>query len=134
MEVLDTKTDIGLIREQNEDVVLAIPHPDNSKIKLLIAADGMGGKEHGEIASKFVSYSLRKWFLNKDVKTLNDTHKSEQLLKRYIKVLNNNLIKDFGEDKLGTTLTLALINAKETLVLNTGDSRAYIYKDKKLIQ
>ena len=35
---------------------------------------------------------------------------------------------------MGTTLTLALINKNKTLVLNTGDSRGYIYKNKKLIQ
>ena len=45
MEILETKTDIGLIREQNEDTVLAICHPRNKNIKLLIAADGMGGRQ-----------------------------------------------------------------------------------------
>ena len=35
---------------------------------------------------------------------------------------------------MGSTLTLALINKNNTLVLNTGDSRAYIYKRRKLIQ
>ncbi len=134
MELLETKTDIGLVREQNEDTVLAVNHPKNQKLKLLICADGMGGREHGEIASKYVSYSLKKWFMSKETKLLENTAKAEQLLRRYIKLLNGNLIKDFGEDKLGTTLTLALINKKNTLILNCGDSRAYIYKKNQLIQ
>lgn len=134
MELLDTKTDIGLIRENNEDSVLSIKHPKNKNIKLLIVADGMGGRDCGEIASNYIVDSLNKWFINKDIKVLNDTEKAEDLLKKYIKKLNGNLIKKYGEDKLGTTLTLALINKKNTLVLNTGDSRAYIYKNRKLIQ
>ena len=134
MEILDVKTHIGLIREKNEDNVLAIAHPKNAKVKMLLVADGMGGREHGEIASKYVTESLEKWFQNKDIKVLNDTKKTAELLTKYIKTLNSNLIKKYGEDKLGTTLTLAIINKKETLLANVGDSRGYIYKDKKLIQ
>ena len=51
-----------------------------------------------------------------------------------IKVLNTNLIRDYGEDVLGTTLSLALINKKNTLILNIGDSRIYTYKEKNLTQ
>ena len=134
MEILDVKTHIGLIREKNEDNVLAIAHPKNAKVKMLLVADGMGGREYGEIASKYVTESLEKWFQNKDIKVLNDTKKTAELLTKYIKTLNSNLIKKYGEDKLGTTLTLAIINKKETLLANVGDSRGYIYKDKKLIQ
>lgn len=134
MEILDTKTDIGRIRERNEDAVLSIRHPKNKNIKLLIVADGMGGKEHGEIAANYVIMYLHKWFLNKDIKVLNDNEKIITLLTRYINTLNKNLIKKYGIDKLGTTLTLALVNNNNTIVFNVGDSRCYIYKDKKLIQ
>ena len=134
MEILETKTDIGLVRDKNEDAVLAIRHPRNKNFKLLIAADGMGGKKHGEIASNYIVNALNRWFCNKDVRTLIDTEKTEELLRKYIKSLNTNLIKKYGEDNLGTTLTLALINKKNTLILNIGDSRLYIYKNRRLIQ
>ena len=134
MEIFETKTDIGLVREKNEDAVITSSHPRNKHVKILITADGMGGRDRGEIASNFVATSINRWFLNKDIKTLNDTEKVEQLLTRYIKKLNTDLIKKYGEDTLGTTLTLALINRNNTIIFNTGDSRAYIYKDKKLIQ
>lgn len=134
MEIFEARTDIGLVREENEDAVLAIRHPRNKNIKLLIAADGMGGRKHGEVAANYVADSLSRWFCNKDIRTLNDTDNVEKLLKKYIKTLNTNLIKKYGEDKLGTTLTLALINKKNTLILNIGDTRAYIYKNKRLLQ
>ena len=134
MEILDTKTDIGLIREKNEDNVLAIAHPKNKNIKLLIVADGMGGKEHGDIAANYVIMYLHKWFINKDIKVLNDNDKVIELLNKYIKKLNSDLIKRYGKDTLGTTLTMALINKNNTIVFNVGDSRCYIYKRKNLIQ
>ena len=134
MEILETKTDIGLIRSQNEDTVVAIKHPRNKNIKLLLAADGMGGREFGEIASSYIAKSLTRWFYNKDIRTLNNTKRVEQLLKTYIKKLNTNLIKKYGEDTLGTTLTLVIINKKDTLIINIGDSRTYIYKKKKILQ
>lgn len=134
MEILQTKTDVGQIRDQNEDVVLALKHPKNKNIKLLLAADGMGGRDKGEVAAAYVATRIEKWFKNKDIKTLNNTKKVEKLLSRYVKTINAQLIKKYGEDHLGTTLILVLINKKETLFLNIGDSRAYIYKKRKLIQ
>ena len=67
MELLDTRTDIGLIRDNNEDASTAIYHPKSKNLKLLIVADGMGGKEHGEFASNFVVEKLKNksrtdWF------------------------------------------------------------------------
>ena len=134
MEILDTKTDIGLIREKNEDATLSITHPKNKSIKLLIVADGMGGKEYGDIAANYVIMYLHKWFINKDIKILNDNDKVIELLNKYIKKLNSDLIKKYGTDTLGTTLTMALINKNNTIVFNVGDSRCYIYKRKNLIQ
>ena len=134
MEILDTKTDIGLIREKNEDATLSITHPKNKNIKLLIVADGMGGKSLGDIAANYVIMYLHKWFVNKDIKLLNNNDKVIELLTKYIKTLNTNLIKKYGRDKLGTTLTLALINKNNTIIFNVGDSRCYIYKKRNLIQ
>ena len=134
MDLLQAKTDVGLMREQNEDAVIAIKHPKNKNIKLLIAADGMGGRDKGEVASNYVVSSLEKWFCNKKIKILNQTDKVEKLLRAYIKKLNTNLIKKYGQDKLGTTLILAIVNRHNTLIINVGDSRAYIYRKRNLIQ
>ena len=134
MDLLQTKTDIGRVREQNEDTVLAVKHPKSKNIKLLLAADGMGGREKGEVASSFVASSIEKWFCGKSTKILENLNKTEELLKVYIKTLNTKLIKKYGKDKLGTTLILAIINKENTLIMNVGDSRCYIYKNKRLIQ
>lgn len=134
MEILQKKTDIGLVRDKNEDASLIVKHPKNKNIKLLAVADGMGGKTDGDIAANYVINSLNKWFINKKIKQLNNTEEIEKLLKSYLKRLNSFLIKKYGSNHLGTTITIALINNKHTIFFNCGDSRGYVYKDKKLIQ
>ena len=134
MDILETKTDIGLIRETNEDKAIALMHPKNKNIKLLAVADGMGGKEDGELASNYIVNSLEKWFKNKSIKTLNNTVELEKLVKSYVKRLNTALVRKYGDNHLGSTLTLAIINKKHTLFINCGDSRGYIYKKNELFQ
>ena len=134
MEVLDMKTDIGKYRECNEDAITFICHPKNKKIKLLAVADGMGGKEFGDIASSYTIERISNWFIKKDIKTINNNDKLSSLVNRLVKTINTELIKKYGTDILGTTLTMAIVNKKNTLVFNIGDSRCYIYKKKKLIQ
>lgn len=134
MELLQSRTDIGLVRENNEDVVLTLSHPKNKSIKLLLVADGMGGRIKGEEASQYVAGTVKNWFLKKDIKILSDTEKTRKLLEKYIKTINTQFIKKNGPDKMGTTLTFAIINKKNTLVGNVGDSRCYVYQNKELIQ
>ena len=134
MEVLDMKTDIGKYRDCNEDSITFIRHPKNKKIMLLAVADGMGGKAFGDIASSYTIERVSNWFLKKDVKTLNKKDKVISLVHRLIKTINNELIKKYGTDVMGTTLTLAIVNSRTTIVFNIGDSRCYIYANKELIQ
>ena len=56
-------SDIGKIRENNEDSFLEL-NIDNSdeKLLLLVVADGMGGHNAGEIASKTVVNSIENYF------------------------------------------------------------------------
>ena len=134
MKLIQTETNIGLIRQKNEDAVLAINHPKQKDIILMIVADGMGGKEHGELASNYTIKTIEKWFKEKDPKTLNNTNKTTELLEKLIYKINEDIIKKYHENHSGTTLCMAIINKINTLFMNVGDSRAYIYKNKKLIQ
>lgn len=134
MEILDKVSETGPIRSRNEDAVTYINHPKNSKIKLFAVADGMGGKEFGEVASNYTINEVSKWFIKKDLAIINDNERCVSLLKRLIKRINKNLILEYGENKLGTTLTLAIKNKSNTIVVNVGDSRCYTYKNDELIQ
>ena len=122
MGVLDKKTDIGKFRECNEDAVALLCHPKNKNIILLAVADGMGGKAFGDIASNYT------------IDRINDSDKVIDLVERLIKSINTSLIKKYGSDIMGTTLSLAIVNKNNTIIFNIGDSRCYAYKDSKLIQ
>ena len=134
MKIVQSISNIGLIRKNNEDVALSLKHPQDSNIILLVVCDGMGGKEYGEVASKYVSEKLEKWFKGRQLSTLKNIDKCECQLRVLIEKINKELIDKYGVNVLGTTLSLALINKTDTLILNIGDSRIYIYKDRKLIQ
>ena len=134
MSIIQKETNIGLVRKKNEDAVTAVTHPKNKNIILLAVADGMGGKEEGELASNYTIRAIEKWFLERDIKALNNNEKTIYLLDKLIHKINTDIIKKYGKNHTGTTLSLAIVNNKKTLFVSIGDSRAYIYKKKKLIQ
>jgi protein phosphatase len=126
-------SDIGLARGNNEDSAITITHPYNPTIKLLAVADGVGGKENGEVASNFAIDTLRDWFIGAPADKLDNTHYLVKNIGKVIKFINNYLYLAKGNE-CSTTLTCAVINEKETIVANIGDSRAYIVKDDELVQ
>jgi Serine/threonine protein phosphatase len=134
-DLLDSLSDVGLSRGNNEDSVLTIIHPTNPSLKLLAVADGVGGKECGEIASNFAVDTLEKWFLNLSENHINNSAYISRSLLQMIKFINNYLyiVKSYRTG-CGTTLTCAIINEKETIIANVGDSRAYIVKDEEMKQ
>lgn len=134
MEILQAISDIGLLREINEDYVFCTSHPQDKEIKLLILADGMGGKNQGDVASQEVVANIEAWFYKENIEMLGEVDKVSGLLDKRINEVNTYLIQKYGKDFLGTTLTLAIVGKNKTLLYNVGDSRGYIYKNKELIQ
>ena len=134
MKIIQSESNIGLIRKNNEDVALALTHPKDETLHLLLVADGMGGKELGEYSSDYTAKTIEKWFKTKSPKTLNNLEKVEDLIYDLIEKISKDIIKKLGTNISGTTLTMAIVAKDATLIVNVGDSRCYIYKNKKLIQ
>ena len=134
MKIIQSKTNVGLIRENNEDFSVSISHPREEEIILLLVADGMGGKEYGEVASSFVAQSIEKWFRTSRVSLFLKVEKVEDALISLVEKANLELISRFGRNVTGTTLSLALITPNYTFTLNVGDSRIYFYRKRKFIQ
>lgn len=128
--ILEKKTDIGLYRKNNEDFVHVCSHPDDPNMHLLMVADGMGGRKNGEIASYTIVNSLYNYFIMNDAELFKDYDLLQTKLTNFIGYVNEEIIKRYGENTLGTTLCMAIVNDDKTLILNIGDSRCYIYKDK----
>jgi protein phosphatase len=126
-------SDIGLVRENNEDVWGGI-----EELQFFVLADGMGGHKGGEVASReAVSHLLKiikKSFKGKG-KSLEEA--KEALQSAIIQV--NQLVFKMGKSDhklkgMGTTLSCIMIYGEEIILGHVGDSRIYRLRDKKLEQ
>ena len=126
------QTDPGKVRSHNEDSVNIVKNRNNEY--LVVVADGMGGREQGDVASQEVVADVESWFYNADIDILRKIDYVSDLLDSQVKKTNKYLIDKYGKNYLGTTLTVAIIGRDKTLFYNIGDSRGYIYKEKALIQ
>jgi len=105
-------------RDNQED---AIAQWDN---RLFVLCDGMGGHEHGEVASQTVSQSIVTWFkehVNPEEPFTDD------LLKEAIEYAYTELDKyaNGNPRQMGTTLTLIYIHKQGITAAHMGDSRIY---------
>ena len=136
------KTDVGRRRKLNEDNLLI-----DRAINLYAVADGMGGHNAGEIASKMAIETLHA-FIDKshgEEKDITWPYGLEpnlsfeaNRLKTAIKLANKRVFKaaDNREDYtgMGTTLVAALVNDGTLTVGNAGDSRCYMVREGKISQ
>ena len=105
-------------RDNQED---AIAQWDN---RLFVLCDGMGGYEHGEVASQTVCQSIGKWYqehLNVE-EVLSDDQLREAIEYAYTELDN---YADGSPRQMGTTLTLLYIGSKGVTAAHMGDSRIY---------
>ena len=138
---LVAKTDIGQKRETNEDNVDLVIDPEsfNRKLncKILVVADGMGGHEKGEVASKIAVEKFIETIkesilhLSQETKNIN----FEEILIKAVDVANSEVwkISEQNPNRIGTTLVGAVIVDNQIFIANVGDSRAYLVSPKKSI-
>lgn len=128
-------TDTGNVRENNEDSYYI---SDNKNLNLFIVADGMGGCNGGEVASKYAVETVTKYFFD----NYDNCNKDDESIKKFIKdaittansFVFNKSFSDIDLTGMGTTLTLLLIENNNYFVGHIGDSRAYLIRDGSLIQ
>lgn len=119
-----SKTDIGMVREVNQDYVYVSDKPIGNLPNLLVVADGMGGHKAGEFASKFVVEVLKQEL------ALSETDNPEEIIRKAIMVANHKLIETAKQDVrlegMGTTLVVATVIERTLYFANIGDSRLYV--------
>lgn len=120
-------TDIGRYRKMNQDYVYTSDRPVGNLPNLFIVADGMGGHNAGEYASRHTAETI--------VATA-ETSAHElpaAVLEEAILAANWELIRHASMDKsmwgMGTTVVAAVILGSRLYVANVGDSRLYIVND-----
>lgn len=120
------KSDAGNVRELNEDYASFI---ENEQFKIYLVADGMGGHNAGEIASKLAVKSIIRYLLE-------HSEEDENLLLNAVKYANNEIYEiSQKNDKckgMGTTITGCFIKGDIIQVVNVGDSCCFSIKDNKI--
>lgn len=125
-------TDIGKKRKLNQDYVFASDTPLGNLPNIFIVADGMGGHNAGDYASKYcVEFFTQR---------ISDSNISSPIanIEEAISATNDNLLSKAKENMelqgMGTTFVVATIYDKMMYIANIGDSRLYVIsKDIKQI-
>ena len=121
------KTDLGKARELNEDSYY-IPTEEN-ELRIYMLADGMGGYNGGEIASKLAIDSARKYLTNNFNTIPHDRINIEELVRSSMEYANMVVFEKSKEDPelegMGTTLELVLGYGNKIYIGHVGDSRIY---------
>jgi PPM family protein phosphatase len=113
-------TDIGRVRERNEDSILIAP-------PLYVVADGMGGHRGGQVASRVALETLESLASEGSGTLPENVHGAN-------KAVWDRSVEDERLAGMGTTLTGAQIDGASALIAHVGDSRAYLLRDGELRQ
>jgi PPM family protein phosphatase len=118
------QTDTGRRRRQNEDAFVCEP-------PLFAVADGMGGAQAGELASRLAAAAIEEGGL---------AIQGEEGVAGVVRTANARIfehsVRDPNAAGMGTTATVALVDeeAETATLAHVGDSRAYRYRDGVLEQ
>ena len=125
------KSDRGLLRENNEDFVLA-----DQDHGIFLLADGMGGGPAGEVASELAVTTAHALLL----RFLADTRPGQvaRLLAEALAAAHSAVAKralgDLSLQGMGTTLEIVALRGAEAVICHVGDSRIYLFRQGELRQ
>ena len=121
-------SDIGNKRSLNEDYA---GYLEKENYKIYVVADGMGGHNAGEVASKMAVEAIVS-YISENINNKN----YNEILKKAIKTANN-AIYDFASTSeklngMGTTVTACLVINNKGFVANVGDSSCFLIRNNKI--
>lgn len=124
-----SKTDVGRRREVNQDYVFVSENQIGGIPNLLVVADGMGGHNAGDFASRFTVETLKEE-LAQITNTQSENLEPETVISRAIQTANRRLLEiskyDARMSGMGTTLVVGTVIGDTLYFANIGDSRLYL--------
>ena len=132
-------TDRGLVRKSNEDSIGYVRY-DHSPVALAVVADGVGGHEGGEVASKLaietIDAYVRKAVLRAGSGGGYNDHWLEQTLSAAVEEANQKIVAQRKLQKslasMATTAVAVLLKEHQLVLANLGDSRCYRWRRQQL--
>jgi protein phosphatase len=115
-------SDTGRKRRRNEDNYVVAP-------PLFAVADGMGGAQAGEVASKLAASALED-----DEGPLHGVERVAALIREANRRVYERATSDPAASGMGTTMTVAVVEDGVVVIGHVGDSRAYLVRDGRMEQ
>ena len=116
-------SDTGRRRRRNEDNYVVAP-------PLFGVADGMGGAQAGEVASKLAASALE----GGTTEDLGGPARVEALIQEANRRIFDRASTDPTASGMGTTMTVALVEGMRVVIGHVGDSRAYLVRGDSMEQ
>ncbi|MBR5128985.1 MAG: Stp1/IreP family PP2C-type Ser/Thr phosphatase [Firmicutes bacterium] len=127
------KSDTGQKRSNNEDACFVLPMEN-----IFLVADGVGGGNAGEIASRTTVSEFANYITNNPIENVTNKYAVVNYFQDCIDKVNTKIYEmaiRYTENK-GMATTLSALYSKSGLayIANVGDSRVYLYRDGALVQ
>jgi PPM family protein phosphatase len=116
-------SDTGRRRRRNEDNYVVAP-------PLFAVADGMGGAQAGEVASRLAASALE----GEDADGLHGLERLDALIQEANRRIYDRASTDPTASGMGTTMTVALVEGMHVALGHVGDSRAYLVRGDQMEQ
>ena len=116
----------------NEDSFAVIQRGDRA---ILAIADGIGGLDQGEIASRYLTMYVEAWAENLDLESMGRMATIREFKSLMLK-LHDDLLA-IGDEKnchLGSTLIVAIVGNNKVIAGAVGDSRMYVRRESTVVQ
>ncbi|MBR6956575.1 MAG: Stp1/IreP family PP2C-type Ser/Thr phosphatase [Firmicutes bacterium] len=127
------KTDKGILRSSNEDACFVLLHD-----KVYILADGVGGGNSGEIASRTAVSEIANYVVKHPLSHLLDKYEIVGYMRDAFEAANTKIYdmaraheENFG---MATTAIIVYVNKGKAYIGNIGDSRVYLYRNGDYLQ
>lgn len=120
-------TDVGVRRKHNEDAIISRP-----EVGLWAVADGMGGHEAGDVASRMVTEALAAIPRAENFSVFVD--QVEDALLTVNHTIRDHAAKEFGGRMMGSTVVAMAADEGYGACVWAGDSRLYQLRDGELLQ
>lgn len=130
-----SKTDVGCVRELNEDSVRIVipgsPEKRAQKGVLVMVCDGMGGHAGGEVASQLAVNTINEYYMN-------SSQPVAPALREALLAANSAIFEKARREPelrgMGTTGTALVLRGSQAYYAHVGDSRLYLVRGESIYQ
>lgn len=127
------KSDRGLRRKNNEDACFILPSN-----KVYVVADGVGGGNAGEIASRTAVSQIASYIDRTPIGPTDDKYEIAQYFQNCLETVNSYIYdmahKHDANYGMATTIVVVYTHKGKAYISNVGDSRAYLFRSGQLTQ